>query len=193
MLILFRYAQVAEKELHASLAEKDPTLRNIDLLIAQYLLYLPESNSSDFSGTVRNVRIPSFKTLSLPSARAWNKGSGMHTSRLIAASASSSMSFVSFNPLRQYWVGSWRICPQFRDAAGKRRLVEKRKTVKHYLDFIKSSQRFYRGYIQKLASCFGGIRELEAVAQKFNLDSVLPRLRIHMGRTQTLTWLRSLF
>ena len=38
MLMLFRHAQVAEKELHASLAEKDPTLRNIDLLIAQYLL-----------------------------------------------------------------------------------------------------------------------------------------------------------
>lgn len=51
-------------------------------------------------------------------------------------------------------------------------MVEKRKTAKHYLDFIKSSQRFYRGYIQKLASNFGGIRELEAVAQKFNVDSM---------------------
>lgn len=52
--------------------------------------------------------------------------------------------------------------------------MEKRKTVKHYLDFIKSSQRFYRGYIQSLALNFGGIKELEAVAHKFNLDGSLP-------------------
>lgn len=52
-------------------------------------------------------------------------------------------------------------------------MVEKRKAVAHYLRFIKSGQRFYRGYIQRLASTYGGIRELEAVAQKFSPDSVL--------------------
>ena len=62
--------------------------------------------------------------------------------------------------------------------------MEKRKSVKHYLDFIKSSQRFYRNYIQKLASRFGGIRELDAVAQKFNSDSVLPGLCIRMWKVQ---------
>lgn len=51
-------------------------------------------------------------------------------------------------------------------------MVEKRKAVTHYLRFIKSSQRFYRGYIQRLATTYGGIRELEAVAQKFSPDSV---------------------
>ena len=40
MLTDFRCVQVAETELQACLAEKDPTLRNIDQLIAQYLLYL---------------------------------------------------------------------------------------------------------------------------------------------------------
>lgn len=60
---------------------------------------------------------------------------------------------------------------QFRDENGRRRPVEKRKLEKHYLDFIKSSQRFYRGYIQRLSSHFGGIAELEKVAQKFNFES----------------------
>ncbi|KAL9601723.1 MAG: hypothetical protein Q9219_002334 [cf. Caloplaca sp. 3 TL-2023] len=49
----------------------------------------------------------------------------------------------------------------------KKRPVEERKTAKPYLDFIKSSQRFYRGYIQELSSQFGSISELEAVARKF--------------------------
>lgn len=60
---------------------------------------------------------------------------------------------------------------QFRDENGKKRPVEKRKLEKHYLDFIKSSQRFYRGYIQHLSSHFGGIPELEKVARKFNFES----------------------
>jgi hypothetical protein len=49
--------------------------------------------------------------------------------------------------------------------------VEKRKLEKYYLEFIKSSQRFYRGFIQHLSSHFGGIPQLEKVAQKFNFDS----------------------
>lgn len=59
---------------------------------------------------------------------------------------------------------------QFREENGKKKPVEKRKLEKHYLDFIKSSQRFYRGYIQRLASHFGGLPELEKVAQKFNFE-----------------------
>jgi len=39
------------------------------------------------------------------------------------------------------------------------------------LDFIKSSQRFYRGYVQHLSSHFGGIVELDKVARKFNYES----------------------
>ena len=61
---------------------------------------------------------------------------------------------------------------QFREENGKKKKpVEKRKLEKHYLEFIKSSQRFYRGYIQHLSSHFGDIPELEKVAQKFNFKS----------------------
>lgn len=49
--------------------------------------------------------------------------------------------------------------------------MERRKLEKHYLEFIKSSQRFYRGFIQHLSSHFGGIPQLEKVARKFNFDS----------------------
>ncbi|KAL9128897.1 MAG: hypothetical protein Q9217_002519 [Psora testacea] len=55
---------------------------------------------------------------------------------------------------------------QFREAEGRRKPVEKRKTTKHFLDFIKSSQSFYRGYILSLTSLFDGVRELEAVAKR---------------------------
>ncbi|KAL8942095.1 MAG: hypothetical protein Q9216_001861 [Gyalolechia sp. 2 TL-2023] len=57
---------------------------------------------------------------------------------------------------------------------GKKKPVEERKAVKSYLDFVKSSQRFYRGYIQQLASQFGGIQEIEAVARRFRSDGVVP-------------------
>lgn len=60
---------------------------------------------------------------------------------------------------------------QHREENAKKKPVERRKLEKHYLDFIKSSQRFYRGYIQHLSSHFGGIVELEKVARKFNLES----------------------
>lgn len=47
--------------------------------------------------------------------------------------------------------------------------MAKRKAIKDYLDFVKSSQRFYRAHIRKLAAHFGGIPELEQVARKFKL------------------------
>lgn len=60
--------------------------------------------------------------------------------------------------------------------------MEKRKTVKHYLDFIKSSQRFYRGFIQRLSSQFGDIPELLEVAHRCNLESkCVQMLRVYVG------------
>lgn len=64
---------------------------------------------------------------------------------------------------------------------GTKKVVERRKLGKHFLDFIKSSQRFYRGYIQRLSSRFGGIPELEHVARSFNFPddlSLEPRLNV---------------
>ncbi|OQE12226.1 hypothetical protein PENVUL_c001G07362 [Penicillium vulpinum] len=61
---------------------------------------------------------------------------------------------------------------RFREEHGKKKPVERRKLERHYLDFIKSSQRFYRGYIQHMSSRFGGIVELERVARKFNFENL---------------------
>lgn len=49
-------------------------------------------------------------------------------------------------------------------------IVEKRKVEKHYVDFIKTSQFFYKGYIQRLASHFSGIKGLLRVAGQLCLD-----------------------
>ncbi|RAL05568.1 uncharacterized protein BO80DRAFT_440347 [Aspergillus ibericus CBS 121593] len=66
-----------------------------------------------------------------------------------------------------------KLLSRFREEGGKKKKpVERRKLEKHYLEFIKSSQRFYRAYIQQLSSHFGGIPELEKVARKFNSDNL---------------------
>ncbi|KAL4928695.1 uncharacterized protein BDV17DRAFT_281790 [Aspergillus undulatus] len=66
-----------------------------------------------------------------------------------------------------------KLLSRFREDNGKKKKpVERRKLEKHYLEFIKSSQRFYRGFIQQLASQFGGVPELEKVARKFNFDTL---------------------
>ncbi|KAI9818492.1 MAG: hypothetical protein M1827_000551 [Pycnora praestabilis] len=62
-----------------------------------------------------------------------------------------------------------RALSRFRGEEGTRKVVEQRKLKKHYLEFIKTSQRYYRGYIQRLSSSFGGIPELEEVAHAFGL------------------------
>lgn len=64
--------------------------------------------------------------------------------------------------------------------------MEQRKVMKHYLDFVKSSQRFYRGYIQRLASRFGGIPEVEAVAHQFHVSGKLLLPAYQCGFTLTL-------
>ncbi|EIT72575.1 hypothetical protein AFCA_000565 [Aspergillus flavus] len=66
-----------------------------------------------------------------------------------------------------------KLLSRFREQNDKKKKpVERRKLEKHYLEFIKTSQRFYRGYIQQLSSHFGGIPELENVARKFNFDNL---------------------
>jgi hypothetical protein len=60
---------------------------------------------------------------------------------------------------------------KFREGDGKKKPVERRKLEKHYLDFVKASMRFYRGYIQRLASHFADVPEILRVAHKFSLDS----------------------
>lgn len=62
----------------------------------------------------------------------------------------------------------------------KKHVVERRKIEKRYVDFIKKSQYFYKGYIQHLASHFAGLEELRGIAQSLSLDdlAVDERLRV---------------
>ncbi|OAP61180.1 hypothetical protein AYL99_03381 [Fonsecaea erecta] len=60
----------------------------------------------------------------------------------------------------------------FREGEGKKKVVERRKAEKLYLEFIKSSQRFYREYIQRLASNFKDISEILEIARDMKLDTL---------------------
>ncbi|KXL47312.1 hypothetical protein M433DRAFT_532297 [Acidomyces richmondensis BFW] len=51
---------------------------------------------------------------------------------------------------------------------GNEVVVQTRGLIKLYLKFLKDSERFYRGYIYRLHTQFGGIAELEAVAQRMS-------------------------
>ncbi|EDN04849.1 conserved hypothetical protein [Histoplasma mississippiense (nom. inval.)] len=65
-----------------------------------------------------------------------------------------------------------KLLSRFRDqSAQKKRPTETRKLQSHYLNFIKSSQRFYRGYIQHLVSRFNCIPELEKLAKELKFEN----------------------
>lgn len=93
------------------------------------------------------------------------------------------------------WVGHHRVSKAFKDyllllRKDKKKAVERRKAEKLYLDFIKSSQRFYRGLIQRVCSHFTGLNELTAIALKMHLDlaSVDTPLTVDSSQKQRLTW-----
>jgi hypothetical protein len=62
-----------------------------------------------------------------------------------------------------------KIVQHYRTIESKK-VVEKRKLEKGYADFIKSSQYFYKGYIQRLASHFGGMDGLCRIAHRLHLE-----------------------
>ncbi|KAI8932691.1 hypothetical protein NX059_010184 [Plenodomus lindquistii] len=84
----------------------------------------------------------------------------------------------------------------------KDRVVEMRKFQKHYMHFIKASQRFYRQYILNLDTQFDGIPELRNIAQKWKDDASKTALRqripltlktqVHLSCHQTLIQLGDL-
>ncbi|GIK00485.1 hypothetical protein Aspvir_004510 [Aspergillus viridinutans] len=85
-----------------------------------------------------------------------------------------------------------KLLSRFREEnAKKKKPVERRKLEKHYLDFIKSSQRFYRAYIQQLSSHFGCIPELEKVARKFNFDNLSAQPPVEASDTSRASVLQS--
>lgn len=64
-----------------------------------------------------------------------------------------------------------KIVDHFKQDDQKKHVVERRKFEKRYADFIKTSQFFYKGYIQRLASHFEGMKELRRIAHRLSLDS----------------------
>lgn len=135
-----RHFKTSEKELHKTLAQKDPTFSDIDALLNK----------------VRS----SFENLIFASL-------GLATSHDAETRLWDYHGKVNSRYRRQL--------AKFHDEEGKKKPVEKRKLEKHYLDFIKSSMRFYRGYIQRLASVYGDIPELSQIASRFKMDSTFSR------------------
>lgn len=99
-------------------------------------------------------------------------------------SLSENLIFLDFAAARQeeveerLWMAHGKINQQFRvqlatfrKGEGRKKQVERRKIEKLYLDFIKSSMRFYRGFIQRLAAHFTHVPELSEIAQKFKFES----------------------
>ena len=82
---------------------------------------------------------------------------------------------------------------RFRKGDGKKKHVERRKAEKLFLDFIKSSMRFYRGFIQRLASHFKDVPEVFEIARKFSLDSKSsPRTPVYAKKCQRFQPIRLL-
>ncbi|KAI1005254.1 hypothetical protein K3495_g2963 [Podosphaera aphanis] len=78
---------------------------------------------------------------------------------------------------RHLWDAHTLINNRYRKSLGRYKIekklnVERRKIVKHYVDFIKTSQFFYKGYIQRLASHFSGIKGLLRVARSLHLSQL---------------------
>lgn len=86
------------------------------------------------------------------------------------------------------WTGHQRANQLFRQYLGtlrreenRKKTVERRKAEKLYLDFIKSSQRFYRGFIQRVCSHFSDVGEIYAVARKMHLDTTSVDTPVQIG------------
>lgn len=71
-----------------------------------------------------------------------------------------------------------KVVDHFRQREQKKHVVERRKVEKRYVDFIKTSQFFYRGYIQRLASHFAGMRKLRQIANRLHLDPLSVDARV---------------
>lgn len=60
----------------------------------------------------------------------------------------------------------------FREGAGKKKHVERRKAHKLYTEFIKGSQRFYRAYVERLTANFTNIPKVEAIARRLATEAL---------------------
>ncbi|KAJ5148800.1 hypothetical protein N7448_000378 [Penicillium atrosanguineum] len=151
----------AEKELLQRLVEKEPTFAEISHFLSESVplptlpcgFQLTAANLHRFRTACQNAILLDFETArdTDVEGRLWDAHLKLNT---------------RFR----------KLLSRYREENAKKKPVEKRKLEKHYLDFIKSSQRFYRGYIQHLSSHFGGIVELDKVARKFNYENLSTQL-----------------
>lgn len=75
-----------------------------------------------------------------------------------------------------------KILEHFKREDQKKNVVERRKLEKRYVDFIKTSQFFYKGYIQRLASRYE-LKKLRRIASRLQLEvlSVDQRIAVSPG------------
>lgn len=57
-------------------------------------------------------------------------------------------------------------------ASEQKKAVERRKWEKRYADFLKKSQFYYKGHIQRMASQFDCLKELRIIAHRLNLSTL---------------------
>ena len=96
------------------------------------------------------------------------------------------------------WAAHGRVNAKFRsylatlrEAAAKKKYVERRKAEALYLTFLKSSIKFYRGFIQRLAANFKNVPEILKIAHAFGLESASAHPRIEPDLDQKGALLRS--
>jgi hypothetical protein len=137
-----------------------PKHDDVDHLIEQYVRHL----SDFFLAYLPRLRLACEATIFLDVEFACREGVGK---RLWDA-------HISINNRYRKYVG------QYKKGDQKKNVVERRKLEKHYVDFIKTSQFFYKGYIQRLASHFAGMKGLRRVAQSMSLSTLSadPRVKV---------------
>jgi len=75
-----------------------------------------------------------------------------------------------------------KLVAHYRSGDQKRRSTERRKLEKHYVDFLKTSQFFYKGYIQRLASHYGPLPALQRIANRLSLSPLSVDKPVKVGK-----------
>lgn len=150
-----RSVQKLDGELKELLASKEPTFVDIDSLIARYAR----------RGFSRQQGLIAYNSLRIACQEALLADFGAATKENIE---------------EKLWDAHLKINARYRKLLSKfvgieakQRPVEKRKLEKRYLDFVKSSTRFYRQYIYKLSSAFGVIPELLKISKSLHFEGQL--------------------
>ncbi|KAI9746555.1 MAG: hypothetical protein M1818_000268 [Claussenomyces sp. TS43310] len=132
----WHFAQRIEKELLASLKEKDARIEDIERLIHELRIACEAAVFLDID----------YATSQKVESHLWD-------------------AHVLINNRYR------KIVSRYKTEEQKKLVVEKRKWEKRYVDFLKTSQFFYKGFVQRLASHYD-IPELRKIAHRLQLDNV---------------------